>query len=178
MKKFQIPFFHALFAFALIILLSNCELYGKVGGDDTNIEGGLPSLLQGEWRYIPTTSGAPADGYAITSNTIKYSYIGDETDMDYEGTIKFVSNYSSGSGLIIIEYTTRPTYSGYNGNDFSAIYYRIHNSNSIQMANTTTLPANTCADTATLVEAKAKFTRMTIGRYVNWSVAQPQTRIR
>jgi hypothetical protein len=172
------PLLFSLCAFAVILLFSGCELYGKVGGDDTNIEGALPTLLRGEWRYIPTTSGAPADGYIITGTTIKYGYEGGTTDMDYEGTIKFVSNYSSCSGLIIIEYTTKPTYSGHNGNDFFAIYYRIRSSNLIQMANTTTLPAYTCPDTSTLEEAKTKFTRMTIGNYVDWSVAMPQTRIR
>jgi hypothetical protein len=166
------------FAFAVILLFSRCEIYGKVGGDDTNIEGALPYLLQGEWAYIPTASGAPADGYIITNNTIEYAYDNGSSPTDYKGTIEFVSNYSSGSGLIIIKYTAKPAYSGYNNNDYFAIYYRNLRTNSVQLANTTALPAYTCADTATLEEAKAKFTRMTAGNYVDWSVVMPQTRIR
>jgi hypothetical protein len=180
-KKSPVPLLYAFsvsFVLGALLFFPGCELYGKVGGDDANIEGALPYLLQGEWAYIPTTSGAPSDGYVITSTTIEYSYRGARTDMDYKGEIRFVSNYNSNSGLIIIEYTKKPTYAGYNGNDFFAIYYRIHSSNLMRMANTTTLPAYTCPDTATLEEAKAKFTRMTMGKYVDWSVAMPQTRIK
>jgi hypothetical protein len=161
-----------------VLFFPRCELYGKVGGDDANIEGALPYLLQGEWRYIPTSSGAPADSYVITGTALTYSYGGGGADTDYAGDIRFVSNYSADSGLIIIEYTVKPSYSGYNGNSFFAIYYRGLSSNSVQLANTTVLPAYTCPDTATLEEAKAKFTRMTMGNYVDWSVVQPQRRLR
>jgi hypothetical protein len=173
------PPLYVFFALAVLLLLSRCDLYGKVGGDDANIEGALPYLLQGEWAFIPGTSGAPADGYLITGNLIEYVYHGkDSAGMDFKGDIVFVSNYSSDSGLIIIKYTVPPTYSGYNGNSFCATYYRGLRANSVQLANATAFPAYTCADTATLEEAKAKFTRMTMGNYVSWTVTQPQTRIR
>jgi hypothetical protein len=178
-RKFPPPLSYTFFALAVIILFSGCELYGMVGGDDTNIEGALPSLLQGEWAYIPASSGSPGDGYIITGNNIEYVYHGtDNIGADFKGTAVFVSNYNSSSGLIIIQYTVPPTYSGYNGNSFCAVYYRNLRSQSVQLANATTLPLNTCSDTATLEEAKVKFTRMTVGDYVDWSVVMPQTRIK
>jgi hypothetical protein len=178
LKFFVHPQFYCCLLFAVIILFSGCELYGTVGGDDANIEGALPYLLQGEWAYIPQTSGAPADGYIITGTTVEYVYDKGSSPTNYKGTIEFVSNYNSDSGLIIIKYTVRPTYTAYNNKDYFAIYYRNLRSDSVQLANTTTLPDYTCADTATLEEAKAKFTRMTMGNYVSWSIVQSQTRIR
>jgi hypothetical protein len=170
----------ALCAFTVTLLFPGCELYGKVGGDDANIEGALPYLLQGEWAYIPTASGAPGDGYVITNNTIEYVYhgAGSSIGADFKGKVVFVSNYSPDSGLIIMQYTDPPTYPGYNGNAFCATYYRNLRAGSVQLANTTTFPAYTCPDTATLEEAKIKFTRVTMGNYVSWTVTQPQTRIR
>jgi hypothetical protein len=171
---------YTFFAFAVIILFSGCELYGTVGGDDTNIEGALPSLFQGEWAYIPPSSGASSEGYIINGDDIEYVYHGDDNiGTDFKGKVVFVSNYSSTSGLIIIEYTVPPTYASYHDDLlFCATYYRSLRSQSVQLANATTLPYNTCPDTATLAEAKAKFTRMTIGNYVDWSVVKPQTRIK
>jgi hypothetical protein len=173
--------FFTVCAVAVIILLSRCELYGTVGGDDTNIEGALPYLLQGEWAFIPAASGAASDGYIIAAdNAIEYFYYGESSNIgtDFKGKIVFVSNYSPDSGLLIIQYTVPPTYPGHNGNSFAAAYYRNLRDNSVQLANATTFPAYTCSDTATLEEAKVKFTRMTMGNYISWSVVQSQTRIR
>jgi hypothetical protein len=178
-RKFPPPSLsYTFFAFAVIILFSGCELYGTVGGDDTNIEGALPSLLQGEWVYIPP-SGNSSEAYTISSDTVEYGFGGSASATDYKGKIEFVSNYSANSGLIIIKYTVKPTYPEYNGKDYFAIYYRNLNSGWVQLANTTVLSApSTPPDVDSLEEAKAKFTRMTIGSYVNWSNVQPQTRIK
>jgi hypothetical protein len=174
------------FAFAVIILFPGCELYGTVGGDDTNIEGALPTMLQGGWAYTPG-GGNPGDNYVITSDTITYGFGGNPSRMDYRGHIEFVSNYSSDSGLIIIKYddNAKPSFAvlhgdstTYNGKDYFAIYYRRLNSIWVQLANTTDLSSAVSPDTATLEEAIAKFTRMTIGNYVNWSNVMPQTRIK
>ncbi|MDR2079692.1 MAG: hypothetical protein LBP74_08245, partial [Treponema sp.] len=48
-------------ALVLLLLLAACEPYGKVGGDDTNIQGALPDLLRGEWAYIPPGSDIPSE---------------------------------------------------------------------------------------------------------------------
>ncbi|MDR1047000.1 MAG: hypothetical protein LBL64_04435, partial [Treponema sp.] len=113
--------------------------------------------------------------------TLRYESQSD-SKFGFEGTIEFVSNYSSDSGLIIIKYTNtgRPAFPAYNGKDFFAIYYRNLNAGWVQLANTTILPppASVSPDVDSLEEAKAKFTRMTIGNYVNWGIVQPQRRIR
>jgi hypothetical protein len=170
-KKF-LPVSLASLLFAAALVLSGCDLYGTVGGDDTNIAGALPYLLPGKW--LSYSYGNPSDSYTITDTEITYDDgSGGAWSMGYTGTIRFVSNYSSSSGVIIIEYTRPPTYDGYNGNDFFAIYYRNLTANTMQMANATILGPNTCPDTATLDEAVRKFTRMQMGNYINWSIVQP-----
>jgi hypothetical protein len=163
-----------IFVFAAI-LFSGCELYGTAGGDDANIEGALPSLLAGKWVF-PQES--PDEIYTITGTTITYTSASDPR-FGYEGAVEFVSNYKSDSGLIIIKYTAKPTFSKYNGKDYFAIYYRNLKSDSVQLANTTVLPVPPSAspDVDSLDEAKAKFTRLTIGNYVDWSIVQSQIRI-
>jgi hypothetical protein len=172
-KKIKLRFLPLPFLlFTAVLALSGCDLYGKVGGDDSNIPGGLPFQLQGEW--LSFSYGNPSDSYTVTNAEIKYDDGGaGGGTMSYTGTIRFVSNYSSSSGVIIIEYTVRPAYGGYNGNDFFAVYYRNVTANTMQMANTTVLGPNTCPDTETLDEAVKKFTRMRMGNYVDWSVVQP-----
>jgi hypothetical protein len=116
--------------------------------------------------------------YTITGETIEYGYGGENSiGTGFKGTIRFVSNYSSGSGIIIIEYTEKPAYPLYNGLDFFGIYYRNLNTDSVQLANAANLPDYSAPDTATLDEAKGKFTRIKMGLYVDWSVVQPQRRI-
>jgi hypothetical protein len=177
-EKSPAPPFYALFFFAVILLLAGCELYGKVGGDDTNIPGALPNLLQGEWAYIPPGSDIPSEIYRISGDTISYGYGAGPSLTDYTGTVRFVSNYSTDSGLIIIEYSIPPSYAQYNGFSFFAVYYRNLRSGTVQLANAIKLGDYSSPDTATLEEAVAKFTRMTMGNYVDWSIVQPQRRIR
>ncbi|MFP3040941.1 hypothetical protein LQZ19_03860 [Treponema primitia] len=157
--------------FAAFLALSGCDIYGTVGGSDINIPGGLPFQLQGEWVYF--SYGNPSDSYTITDTEIIYHDEAGDGTFGYAGTIRFISNFDRSSGVIIIEYTIRPAYDGYNGNDFFAIYYRNLTANTMQMANSTILPDNNCPDVKTLDEAVGKFTRMQMGKYVNWSIVQP-----
>ncbi|MDR1100181.1 MAG: hypothetical protein LBL28_06830 [Treponema sp.] len=181
LKRAGLPLLLPLLLAAGALVFSRCELYGQVGGDDTNIEGALPHLLQGEWAYIPPGSDLASEVYIITGETISYGYAGgDNMGTDFTGNIRFVSNYSAGSGLIIIEYTVKPTYSEYNDKDYFALYYRNLHTGWVQLANSTILPppAKTSPEVDSLDEAKTKFTRMTIGKYVDWSAVMPQRRIR
>lgn len=159
------------------LLLAGCELYGKVGGDDMNLQGALPELLRGEWVYTPPGSVVPSERYIIDQNTIQYGYGGGESETNYKGNIRFVSNYSSDSGIIIIEYTERPYYPKYNGNSFAGIYYRNLANNTVQLANAINLTDSSAPDTATLEEAVGKFTRFATGNYVDWGVVNPQKRV-
>jgi hypothetical protein len=171
--------FFACFTLAVILLFSRCDLYGKVGGDDVNIEGALPYLLQGEWAYIPPGSELASEVYTITAETIAYGYAGDNNiGTDFKGNIRFVSNYSGDSGVIIIEYTEKPGYALYNGLPFFAVYYRNLNDGWVQLANAINPDQQSAPDTASLEEAVAKFTRMKTGNYVNWAFVQPQRRIK
>ena len=160
----------------LLLFFAGCDLYGKIGEDDTNIAGALPELLRGEWVYTQPGSSTPAERYVIDANTVQYGYGGGESDTNYRGNIRFVSNYSASSGVIIIEYSEMPSYQGYNGNLFSGIYYRNLKAGTVQLANAIDLAGFGSADTATLAEAIGKFTRRKMGKYVDWGVVQPQKR--
>ena len=162
--------------FLLLLLLAGCELYGKVGGDDINFQGALPELLRGEWVF--PWPGIPSERYIIEEDTIEYGYGGGDSDTNYKGIIRFVSNYSMNSGIIIIEYTERPYYASYNGNPFFGIYYRNLKRDTVQLANAINPDGISAPDTATLEEAIGKFTRLNMGSYVNWGRVQPQTRVR
>jgi hypothetical protein len=182
MKFFSQPLksLYTFFSVGLLtfLFISGCELYGKIGTDDANIQGALPELLRGEWVYIQPGSSVPAERYVIEDNTVQYGYGGGESDTNYKGTIRFVSNYNNTSGVIIIEYTERPSYPLYNGNSFFGIYYRNLESDTAQLANSINLAAHYSApDTATLNEAIEKFTRLGMGSFVDWGVVQSQRRV-
>ena len=169
--------------FYLTLLFPGCELYGKIGTNDENIQGALPALLRGEWVYIQPGLSTPAERYVIDEIAIQYGYGstfegGMESEYDFKGNICFVSNYSTNSGVIIIEYIDkeRPKYAGYNGNSFFGIYYRNLKNNTVQLANAINLSDYSAPDTATLEEAIAKFTRLKMGSYVDWSAVQHQSR--
>jgi len=163
----------------LTIFLINCELYGKIGTNDENIQGALPALLRGEWVFIQPGLTTAAERYVIDETVIQYGYGDGESQYDFKGDIRFVSNYSEDSGVIIIEYTDteRPSYPGYNGNSFFGIYYRNLKTNTVQLANSINLADLSAPDTATLEEAIAKFTRFRMGSFVDWSVVQHQSRV-
>ena len=180
-KKFPAvrPLLHAFFVVAALGLLAGCELYGTVGGDNANIPGSLPFLLRGEWAYIQPGTSVPAERYVITDTALVYGYGGGASPFDYAGTIAFVSNYTSDSGVIIVKYDPgkNPGYPNYNNGEFCAVYYRNLADGSVQLANAINLSDMSAPDTATLDEAAAKFTRMMMGVYVDWGAVQPQRRM-
>jgi hypothetical protein len=165
-----------LLSILILLLMVGCELYGKLGVDDTNNPGSLPGLLKGEWVYIKPGTSTPAERYVITGETIEYGY-GSGSPTDFKGDIRFVSNYNSTSGVIIIEYTVQPSYPLYNDNSFYGIYYRNLKTNSVQLANAINLNDYSAPDTNTLEEAIEKFTRLKMSKYVDWSVVQPQVKV-
>jgi hypothetical protein len=178
-RRIIAPALLLLFLSGAALLFSGCELYGEVGGDGASIPGALPDLLHGRWAYIPPGSDIPSEAYTVTGDTIEYGYGGiNDVETGFKGVIRFVSNFSSDSGVIIIEYTVRPSYHLYNNLGFFGIYYRNLKADTVQLANATNFPDYSAPDTATLEEAVAKFTRMRMGLYVDWGVVQPQRRIR
>jgi hypothetical protein len=153
------------FLFAGLVLLTFAFLGGcNVNGeDDTNYEGALPESIKKTW----SSSG---DGYIIGTNNFQYT---SDYDGAFTGVISFVSNYSANSGVIIIKYTNPPTHliwetdqPFYDGKDFTAIYYQNLTGNTVQLATVVNLVDYSSVNTASLEEAKAKFTRSQIGNYV------------
>jgi len=162
----------------LILLISSCELYGKIGTDDTNIEGALPVLLRGEWVFTQAGSAVPAERYIIDESNIQYGNNDGTDNTSYKGDIRFVSNFSATSGVIIIEYTEKPWYALYNDKQFFAIYYRDLKTDRVQLANAINLSDDSAPDTETLEEAVKKFTRFSMGAFINWGIVQHQIRVR
>ena len=165
------------FSFTLLLaLLSGCDIYGRVGIDDTNIPGTLPELLVGECVFPAT--GVPSERYIISETTLQYIDSAGGGSFSFKGRIVFVSNFSSTSGVIIIRYIEYPDFPGHNGNSYFGIYYRNLGRYSVQLANAAEITDNFSApDTATLEEAIGKFTRGQMGRYVDWGAVQPQRRV-
>jgi hypothetical protein len=130
-------------------------------------------------NLIGTWASEYFDGYIISSTKISYD---DGSGIDYAGTIRYVSNFSSTAGIIIIEYDAdkKPTYyEGFdpitwepigdplplNGN-FIGIYYKdLKPGVSVQMG---AAYVDGGAETATLNEAKAEFTMGNEGSYITW----------
>ena len=151
----------------LTAVLAGCS-NGTVGDDDVNVPGTLPLIMVGKWVSF--------DAYIITQvspgvYTLEYddNWGGAPYGFGYKGNIRFVSNYDSKSGIIIVEYISGQEPSGdYTpGKDFLGIYYRELSSTSVEFANTAILvfPYGYVA-AATLQEAIGKFTKGQMGNYV------------
>ena len=109
------------------------------------------------------------------TNKSTFQYVFDDPEwgnFGFKGDIRFVSNYSSSSGVIIIELTQGASNPG---KPFTGIYYRNLTSSTVQLANAIN-PDYSSADTATLDEAKTKFTRNKMDTYVSWGIVQPYTK--
>ena len=162
LSSFPKKFLNAVFVLVLLAaVLVSCD---SNIADDTNDEGTLPEGLIATWSSIW------GDGYRIGKTDFQYtSDYGDA----YAGTIEFVSNYSNNSGVIIIKYSTPPAnliygteQPFYNGNDYTAVYYRNLTNAEVDLARAINLIDFSSVDTATLNEAKSKFTRGKMGDYV------------
>jgi uncharacterized protein (DUF1330 family) len=139
-------------------------------GDDHKLNENLIGIWESEYF----------DGYTITATHISYGYGADF--IEYAGTIKYVSNFTSTAGVIIIEYDAehKPTYYiGYDpetyepigdplplkGN-FIGIYYTDFKPGvSVQMGGAYIAGG---AETATLDAAKARFTMGNEGTYMTY----------
>ena len=168
----QVNVKRVLFAGLVLVLFA-----GFLGGcsvepeDDTNYEGTLDGLV-GKWVadygdfFVITGSGS--------SGTIKYYWDSSSSTPGSEGNIEFVSNYDSSSGVIIVKYTRGATDPG---KPFGAFYY-------LNLTGTT-VSINEAYDvsnwendvkTATREQAIEKFTKGSMGNWIDPSYAVPYTK--
>jgi hypothetical protein len=141
----------------LAAITGGCD-NGTVGDGNLNKEGSLPPSLTGKW--VEPQYG---DWFNITSTTLEYGY---DVPALWEGDIKFVSNYTANSGIIIIKYDTPPAPGSWdNGNDYHGIYYRDLDGIKVKLAGISGLE-----DTEALAEAIQKFTKNAVGNYVDWGI--------
>jgi hypothetical protein len=87
--------------FALFFVISALSFVGC--SDDASGGGeGLDPRLVGTWQ-LDYTGGA--ERYVITADTLKYGNVYDGTFItSYEGTIRYAEEFTTGNGVIIIEY--------------------------------------------------------------------------
>ena len=166
--------FSAVFVLGFLAAVIGCA--SNITDDGTNTQGTLPEQLRGEWVFTPLGSDSPADYYIINENTLQYVMDDPDYGSDFTAPIRFVSNYSGDSGVIIIEYTQGYIFGAKYDDEypFTGIYYKNLSGNTVQLANA--YDGNGRTETATLDEAKAKFTRNKMDTYVSWAYVQPYTK--
>jgi hypothetical protein len=151
-----------------------CDLLGKTDEtsktdetDETGIGGSINALV-GTWE-------SEGDSYTITESTVTYDSSQGE-DSSYAGTIRYVSNFTSVAGVVIIEYTKAPKYGIYEGTtlietvdapgNFIGIYYKDLTSSSVSMGQAN---KDGGAETTSLEAAKSTFTVGNVGTYMSSS---------
>lgn len=152
---------------AALVLAGALSLAG-CGGDDEK------GSLIGAWV---STGG---DTYTITGTTVTYTASYDAS-MSCVGTIKNAPDFEQPYGVIIIEYTTPPTYYDYGpapdyaqsnphhpAGNFQGIYWKDLTTTSVKLASAYPVyPATGEPEKATLSDAEAAFTLESESSYVS-----------
>jgi hypothetical protein len=151
-----------------------------------------PKFLNSGGNAVPANLDA-GDFFILYNDTV----YGEEEDGEVTGSRVFgfmgivravnVFNGDAGTGAVIIEHLDaaypewEPDLFGPPPLPFFGIYYRVHNPDSIQMANTSDLAALAAGEkhyteTASLEEAAAKNNAENSDEFVSWGVVIPQDR--
>jgi len=156
-----------LFAALVFVLLT-----GFLGGCSTDVEDestkGLPDVLLGKW-----VSSNFGDWYEITRGggmeTLRTSF--DGTNVASQGTIRDVSNFDSKSGVIIVEYSRGHTNAD---RPFGAVYYLDFTGGTVSFNSAyDATAADYDANTTSLDAAIARFTKASMGTWIDPSFAVP-----
>ena len=163
----QVKVKRVLFAGLVLVLLA-----GFLGGCKTEVEDeftkGLPDALIGKW-----VSSNYGDWFEITrsggTEILKISF--DGTNVASQGTIRDVTNFNSESGVIIVEFSSGLT----NANKpFGAVYYLDRSGTAVSFNSASdATAADWDANTTTLAEAIARFTKASMGNWIDASFAVP-----
>jgi hypothetical protein len=165
---------HSAFALFVMFCLSAALFTSCSTGGDSDLGDELDTNLIGTW------TSEYSDGYTITEDHLSYGY-GAEY-IEYAGTIKYVSNFTSTAGVIIIEYDAnhKPIYyAGYDPDtyepigdplplkgNFVGVYYKsLKPGESVQMG---TAYGDGGAEVASLNAAIAAFTMGNEGTYMTY----------
>ncbi|WP_461246511.1 hypothetical protein [Treponema sp. R6D11] len=154
----------------LMLLFAGCE----EEPEPTNPIEQFDTRLVGTWTC---NSSGYIDGYIITSNHITYANGNTLENITSAGTIKYTSQFTSDSGVIIIEYDSdhKASYSDWTQNpptslplkgDFIGIYYKnLVPGVSVDIGGAY---VDGGAEEATLANAKAAFTVDNEGTYMSY----------
>ena len=167
MSKLKKFLYTGLFFSLLVVALGACSTEAE---DDTNYEGALPDGLVGKW-----VSGI-GDSFEITRASGVETIIYDDGGFGfgYTGTVRFVSNFDSRSGVIIIQYVTGASDAS---KPYHAVFYLNFAGSTVELNNSSDATREDWnADTASLAEAKEKFTRGKMGDYMDLSYSTPYTK--
>jgi len=159
----------------MVAVLGGCSLNDNDFVDDNKLNSGLV----GTWRDYWGSGLDDFDGYIITETHLTYGF-GDF--IAYKGTIRYVSNFSASTGVIIIEYDEgyEATYVEYDEDwnyvdthdcigNFVGIYFKnLKSGSSVEMSQAINIANNLGAEKLTLEAAKAAFTSGNSGNYVSF----------
>ena len=158
--------------FIAVFLFAGC---GEPEPDGFVDDGKLNPLLIGKWEN-------EWEEYTITSTTFNF-----ESFDDWGGNIRHVVNFSTNSGVIIIEYSEgkKQAWTDWDTFDditpdgnFYGIYFRDLKANSVMLSNTSDLENDYGpTETNTLEEAKNKFTYLNIDKWVSQGTGSAQTKV-
>ena len=158
----------------IALFLSAGLLFNSCKDEDNFVDDNqLNANLIGTWTSNNGDWGI--DGYKITADHLTYGNGATVANISNAGTIKYVSNFSSTAGVIIIQYDSnhKASYSDYSKTpptplplkgDFIGVYYKnLKPGVSVQMGGAY---IDGGAEEATLDAAKAAFTKGREGTYM------------
>ncbi|GHV62919.1 hypothetical protein AGMMS49587_11230 [Spirochaetia bacterium] len=129
----------------------------------------------GGGNLIGTWTSTFGESYTITTDTVTYDAGAMGAEFSYAGTIRNAPNFANPYGIIIIEYTQKPTYYDYGPapdyaktnphipvNNFQAIYWKDLTTASVGLAQTNE------EEKATLSDATAAFTLDNESTYISY----------
>ncbi|GHV03172.1 hypothetical protein FACS189485_05610 [Spirochaetia bacterium] len=140
----------------------------------------LNSGLIGIWSY-------GSDAYTINADTLVYTSTYEGVTTGFTSSIEYIYNFSETAGVIIVEYTTKPTYYDYDASwnpinphepegSFIGIYFRNLTAATVKLGSAYEADFSE-VEVATLAEAKEKFKPANISLYGGeLSMTSPQTR--
>ena len=169
------------------LLLTGCPIDDDEFYDDGLLNPGLIGVWKFEYSFVDK-DGILWEGYELYTITETHHFTFKGEFSSWGGKIMHVSNFSSTDGVIIIKYDPDNKQQWINwdtmeditpvGRDYYGIYFRNLTANSVVLGNTSDQANNYGpSETATLEEAIQRFTLDNMSDWIDFSWANPLTRV-
>ena len=169
----------SIFYLCVLLCLSTAFLFTGCSTDVNDVGSeGLDSRLIGKWK-------SPFDEiYVITQTNLSY----ESEYSSWSGRIMYAANFNDNTGILIIQYDEDKKQQWTNwdtleditpmNRDFYGIYFRNLTQNSVVLSNTSDQANNWGpSETATLAQAKSRFTLDKMPDWIDLSFAAPLDRV-